>query len=68
MFGLYLFGMLAAMAAAWVFKKTLFKGPPPALMMELPPYKIPAWRNIVVTMWDRASMFLKRAGTTIFAL
>jgi ferrous iron transport protein B len=68
MFGLYLFGMLAAMAAAWVFKKTLFKGPPPALMMELPPYKIPAWRNIVVTMWDRASMFLKRAGTVILAI
>ncbi len=68
MFGLYLGGMMAAMAAAWVFKKTLFKGPPPALMMELPPYKIPAWRNIVVTMWDRASMFLKRAGTVILAI
>lgn len=68
MFGLYAGGMAAAMAAAWVFKRTLFKGPPPALMMELPPYKIPAWRNIVVTMWERASMFIKRAGTVILAI
>jgi ferrous iron transport protein B len=50
MFSLYVLGIVAAMGAAWVFKKTLFKGPPPPLMMELPPYKIPAWRNILVTM------------------
>ena len=68
MFSLYVAGVLAAMLAAWVFKKTLFKGPPPALMMELPPYKMPAWRNIVVTMWDRGSQFLKRAGTVILAI
>ena len=68
MFGLYAGGMLAAMGAAWVFKRTLFKGPPPTLMMELPPYKVPAWRNILVTMWDRASQFLKRAGTVILAI
>ena len=68
MFGLYALGVLVAMAAAWVFKKTIFAGPPPALMLELPPYKVPAWRNVLVTMWDRASMFLKRAGTVILAI
>ena len=68
MFGLYTFGVVAAMAAAWVFKKTFFKGPPPALMLELPPYKMPAPRNVLVTMWERGSQFLKRAGTLIFAL
>lgn len=56
------------MAMAFVFKKTLFKGPSPALMLELPPYKIPAWRNVLVTMWERGSQFLKRAGTVILAI
>lgn len=68
MFSLYVLGVLVAMAAAWVFKKTLFKGPPPALLLELPPYKVPAPRNVIVTMWERGSQFLIRAGTTIFAL
>ena len=68
MFSLYALGVLVAMAAAFVFKKTLFKGPPPALLLELPPYKMPAPRNVLVTMWERGSQFLVRAGTTIFAL
>jgi ferrous iron transport protein B len=68
MFTLYGLGVLVAMAAAWVFKKTLFAGPPPVLMMELPPYKMPAWRNVFITMWDRGSQFLKRAGTIILAI
>jgi ferrous iron transport protein B len=68
MFVLYAMGVLVAMAAAWVFKKTLFAGPPPVLMMELPPYKMPAWRNVLITMWDRGSQFLYRAGTVILAI
>ena len=68
MFSLYVLGVLVAMGAAYVFKKTLFKGPPPALLLELPPYKMPAPRNVIVTMWERGSQFLQRAGTTIFAL
>ncbi|HVF10064.1 MAG TPA: ferrous iron transport protein B [Abditibacteriaceae bacterium] len=68
MFSLYALGVLVAMAAAFVFKKTLLKGPSPALMLELPPYKIPAWRNVVITMWERGSQFLKRAGTVILAI
>ena len=68
MFSLYVLGVLVAMAAAFVFKKTLFKGPPPALLLELPPYKMPSARNVLVTMWERGSQFLVRAGTTIFAL
>ena len=68
MFSLYVLGVVVAMAAAFVFKKTLFKGPPPALLLELPPYKMPAPRNVMVTMWERGSQFLTRAGTTIFAL
>jgi len=68
LFSLYVLGVLAAMAMAMLFKKTLFKGPPPPLMLELPPYKIPAWRNVLVTMWERGSQFLQRAGTVILAI
>ncbi len=67
-FSMYVLGVVAAMGMAWLFKKTLFKGPPPPLMLELPPYKVPAWRNVLVTMWERASQFLKRAGTIILAI
>jgi len=68
MFSLYVGGVIAAMAVAWLLKKTIFAGPQPALMLELPPYKIPAWRNVFVTMWDRGAQFLQRAGTIIMAI
>lgn len=68
MFSLYGLGVAVAMAAAFVFRRTLFKGSQPALMLELPPYKIPSWRNVLITMWDRASQFLTRAGTVIMAI
>ena len=68
MFSLYALGVLIAMVAAFVFRRTLFKGGQPSLMLELPPYKIPSWRNVLITMWDRASQFLTRAGTVILAI
>ena len=68
MFSMFALGVIVAMIVAWVLKKTLFVGPPPPLMLELPPYKAPSWRNIVVTMWERGSQFLKRAGTIILAI
>ena len=68
MLGLYVGGVLAALVMAWVFKRTILKGPPPALILELPAYKVPAWRNILVQVWERSSQFLKRAGTVILSL
>ncbi len=68
MFSMFALGVIVAMIVAWVLKKTMFVGPPPPLMLELPPYKMPSWRNIIVTMWERGSEFLKRAGTIILAI
>jgi ferrous iron transport protein B len=68
MFGLYVLGIVGALAVAWLFKRTLFQGPPPVFMIELPEYKMPAWRNVIFTMWQRGSQFLTRAGTTILAI
>jgi ferrous iron transport protein B len=68
MLAMYALGTVTAFGMAWLFKRTLLQGETPVLLMELPPYRLPAWRGIVLHMWQRGSMFLKRAGTVILAL
>jgi len=65
MFGLYLFGVVVALAIAWVVKRTLLRSPKTELLLELPPYKLPSLKSILLTMWERAVVFLKQAGTII---
>lgn len=65
---MYLLGLLAALGMAWLFKRTLFRGEAPLFLMELPPYKVPAGRTVLLQMWERSSQFLKRAGTVILAI
>ena len=65
MFGLYLFGIVVAMVIAWVLKRTLLRSAQTELLLELPPYKVPSLRSILLTMWERAVVFLKQAGTII---
>lgn len=68
MLSMYLLGIVMALGMAWVFKKTLLKGAPPMLIMELPPYKIPVITVTLRHMWDRSKLFLRRAGTVILAI
>jgi ferrous iron transport protein B len=68
MFGLYLAGIFATLAMAWIFKRTLLKGVKPPLLMELPSYKMPAWRNVLFGIRDRAWVFIARAGTVILTI
>ena len=68
MLSMYLLGIVVALLMAWIFKKTLLKGETPMLIMELPPYKRPLLRIVLRHMWDRAWVFLKRAGTVILAI
>jgi len=65
MLAMYLLGIIVALFMAWLFKKTLLKGEPPLLIMELPPYKRPLLKIVVRHMWDRSKLFLRRAGTVI---
>ncbi|MEX0322513.1 MAG: ferrous iron transport protein B [Puniceicoccaceae bacterium] len=65
---LYFIGTIVALLTAWFFRKTLLRGPSPTMVMELPPYRLPNWHSVLREMFDRAWMFLKRAGTIIFAL
>src|SRR5690606_1334212 len=68
MLGMYLLGTVAALAMAAVFKKTLLKGPVRPLIMELPPYRLPDPRSLLLVVTQRCMMFLRRAGTVILAL
>ncbi|MEI8170546.1 MAG: ferrous iron transport protein B [Rhodoferax sp.] len=68
LFGLYAAGILSAMAVAWVFKRTWMKSAYQPLMLELPPYRMPNLRNLLLGLWQRAAIFLQRVGTIIFAV
>ena len=65
---LYLFGIAAALAVAWVLKRTVLRGRRPLYVMELPPYRVPTWRSVLLTIRNRCVLFLKRAGTVIVAV
>lgn len=65
LFGIYIFGILIALLSAWVFKKTLFKGESEPFVMELPPYRRPSFQSLILQMWHRAQMYLRKAATVI---
>ncbi|MCI0330174.1 MAG: ferrous iron transport protein B [candidate division Zixibacteria bacterium] len=66
--GLYLLGILAAAGVAFLFRKTILRGPTPPLLLELPPYRLPRLKNLALTLLERAQLFLVSAGTIIFAV
>ena len=67
LFGLYIGGIMGAMLAALLLRKTVTKGTSHGFMMEMPQYQLPLWRDVVLGLWQRALIFLKRAGTIIMA-
>ncbi len=68
LFTLYLAGVFSAMLVAWLFKRVWLKNRYQPLMLELPPYRWPVLRTIVLGLWERARIFMQRVGTIIFAL
>jgi ferrous iron transport protein B len=68
MLAMYLLGTVVALLMACLFKKTLLRGETPMLIMELPPYKRPLLHVVGRHMWDRAQLFLQRAGTVILGV
>ena len=68
LFGLYMAGILSALAVSWVMKKwRRDKGEHP-LMLELPSYRVPNPRDLLIGLYERGMIFLKRVGGIIFAL
>lgn len=67
MFCLYLAGIIAALIVALVLRGTLTKGAATGFIMELPRYQLPSVGDILIGLWQRAWVFLRRAGTIIFS-
>jgi ferrous iron transport protein B len=65
---MYLLGIAVAVVVAWILKHTILKSPPPPLVLELPPYRLPSFLNIAQTMRSRSWLFVKRAGTVILTI
>ncbi|WP_420454694.1 ferrous iron transport protein B [Rubrivirga sp.] len=68
MTSLYVLGTLMAFVSAWVLRRFVFKGEGSSFVMELPPYRLPQPRYLWRRMWDRAKVFVVRAGKIIFGL
>lgn len=66
--GAYAVGVATALAAALVFRRTILPGESKSLMIELPPYRVPALRTALLHTFDRAKIFVKQAGTVILAI
>ena len=64
---IYVIGIIIALIAAKILRKTLFKGEGEVYLMELPPYRMPTLKSMLLHMWDRAKMYVQKAGTIILA-
>jgi len=65
MLGLYILGFLAAVATAQLLRSTVLRRQQSVFVLELPPYRMPSLRSLALRLFDRAVVFLKRAGTVI---
>ena len=66
LFGLYIAGIVGAFVVALVLRRTVTKGSGGGFLMELPRYQLPRASDLLLGLWQRAAIFLKRAGTIIF--
>jgi len=65
LFGLYILGIAGAFLAALVLRRTVTRGATSGFMMEMPKYQLPRLRDVALGLWQRADIFLRRAGTII---
>ncbi|MCL1633873.1 ferrous iron transporter B [Luteimonas sp. SX5] len=68
LFALYMAGILSALAVSWVMKKWRRDKSEHALLLELPSYRLPHPRDLLIGLYERAMIFLKRVGGIILAL
>ena len=65
LFGIYLLGIVISICVALVLRHTTFKGEQEPFVMEMPPYHIPTLKGVLMHMWERTVLYLKKAGTFI---
>lgn len=66
-FSIYVLGILAAIISGIILKNTVLRGEASTFIMELPPYRVPAARNVILHLWEKAKGFIVRAGTILLA-
>ncbi len=65
---IYLIGVALAVLCAKLLRATLFKGESAPFVMELPPYRLPTFKSVMVHMWERGWLYIKKAGTVILGI
>lgn len=68
LWALYVLGIAMAILMGFIFKKTIFKGEAPMFVMELPPYRLPSFRSLMIHTWEKGKHFIIKAGTYILAV
>ncbi|GFO59875.1 ferrous iron transport protein B [Geomonas silvestris] len=68
LWSLYVMGIVLAIVMGFIFKKTLFRGDAPMFIMELPPYRVPSFKSLMIHTWEKGKHFLVKAGTYILAV
>ena len=67
LFSIYFLGILLSLIMAKIFRSTFFEGQSEAFVMELPSYRIPTVKSVMIHMWERSKLYIKKAGTIILA-
>ena len=65
---IYMIGIVLAIVCAKLLRSTLFKGESVPFVMELPPYRMPTLKGVLIHMWERGGLYLKKAGTLILGI
>jgi ferrous iron transport protein B len=68
LFGLYAAAVVIALSVGFVLKRTVLSHTAEPFLMELPTYKVPSGKNLLIGLWERVRVFMRRAGTVIFVL
>ena len=68
MLAMYALGTFGAFFFAWLFSKSIMRGAGTPMILEMPAYKAPAIKGVLMHVWERAQLFIKRAGTVILGL
>jgi ferrous iron transport protein B len=68
MFLITLIAWMGALLTAKLLRSTIISGPPTPFLMELPPYRLPTFRGLLIHTWERTWMYIKKAGTVILGI
>ncbi len=68
LWGIYIVGILLAVASARLLRSTILRGETVPFVMELPPYRVPTVKGVLIHMWERGRLYLKKAGTIILGI